>query len=467
MTDITYNSSEILDEIRLFYPFYDGKPAIDIAHDINGNFFVFNVKIEDNTYKYQYLIKTKKDFSTSAKLSMYRALSAYTGICPPWGSLTGIRPTKLVYDYLQNKSSNLKDFSDDEQKEIIDFLSNKYYVSTKKSLIISDIINNQKQFYIKNNDFVNLYIHIPFCPTKCVYCSFVSLDARKFSSLIPVYVDALILEIQKTLEFILQQGYKVYSIYIGGGTPTVLDEKQLSRLLSAIKEKLPSDLEFTVEAGRPDTITYEKLDIMKEFGVNRISVNPQTFNNETLKNIGRLHSAEDVVEKYYLAKERGFVINADLIAGLPNETLEYFKLTIDKILQIKPHNVTVHTLARKNGSEYKLGKLDNNNYTEEMVDDAYVRLTQNGYLPYYLYRQKSMMGNLENIGYALPNFQCVNNITVMEETLSVVACGAGAINKRLFENNRIERLANLRDVKLYLEQFDARLKNKLDFFNRK
>ena len=240
MTDITYNSSEILDEIRLFYPFYDGKPAIDIAHDINGNFFVFNVKIEDNTYKYQYLIKTKKDFSTSAKLSMYRALSAYTGICPPWGSLTGIRPTKLVYDYLQNKSSNLKDFSDDEQKEIIDFLSNKYYVSTKKSLIISDIINNQKQFYIKNNDFVNLYIHIPFCPTKCVYCSFVSLDARKFSSLIPVYVDALILEIQKTLEFILQQGYKVYSIYIGGGTPTVLDEKQLSRLLSAIKEKLPT-----------------------------------------------------------------------------------------------------------------------------------------------------------------------------------------------------------------------------------
>lgn len=468
MTDININSNEIMDEVRLFFPFYDGSPKIELEHYTDDN-EVYKITVNSTEFEYRYFAHTQKDVLTYAKIAVFRALSEFTGYEPPWGSLTGIRPTKLAYDFIEknkeilSKGSAAPSVMDDQ---VIKYFTEKYHVSDKKALIISNIISNQQGFFSRNLNLVNLYIHIPFCPTKCSYCSFISLDAKKFNKLIEPYLEALIVEINETLSFLKAEGYGVYSVYVGGGTPTVLDNVQLQKLLSVIKEGLLDGVEFTVEAGRPDTITEEKLFIMQEYGVSRISINPQTFSDATLQRIGRAHSAQDVVDKFLIAQNKNFIINADLIAGLPGETLSDFQQTIDKALGLMPQNITVHTLARKNGSEYKLGKLAENSETEQMVDYAYARLTDSNYLPYYLYRQKSMMANLENIGYALAGTQCKNNVTVMEEMLSVVACGAGAISKRLFEGNRIERLANLRDVKLYLEQFNDRLSKKLAFFKK-
>jgi len=465
MTDININSNEIMDEVRLFFPFYDGSPKIELEHYTDDN-EVYKITVNSTEFEYRYFAYTQKEVLTYAKIAVFRALSEFTGYKPPWGSLTGIRPTKLVYDFIEKKSSNNAAQLGTVDDQVIKYLTEKYLVSNKKALIISNIISNQQGFFSRNLNLVNLYIHIPFCPTKCSYCSFISLDAKKFNKLIEPYLEALIVEINETLSFLKAEGYGVYSVYVGGGTPTVLDNVQLQKLLSVIKEGLLDGVEFTVEAGRPDTITEEKLFIMQEYGVSRISINPQTFSDATLQRIGRAHSAQDVVDKFLIAQNKNFIINADLIAGLPGETLSDFQQTIDKALGLMPQNITVHTLARKNGSEYKLGKLAENSETEQMVDYAYARLTDSNYLPYYLYRQKSMMANLENIGYALAGTQCKNNVTVMEEMLSVVACGAGAISKRLFEGNRIERLANLRDVKLYLEQFNDRLSKKLAFFKK-
>ena len=262
---------------------------------------------------------------------------------------------------------------------------------------------------------------------------------------------------------IKRSGKKIYSIYVGGGTPTALPDDCFEKVLSA----LPSGVEFTCEAGRPDTITREKAEIMKKNGVTRVCVNPQSLCDQTLEKIGRKHTCADFFAAYELIKSYEFDINVDLIAGLCDETESMFLSSVEKIALLRPDNVTVHTLSIKNGSALKNeGSEVKNSDVEKMVDDAYALLTKAGYSPYYLYRQKNMLGNLENIGYSLPGKICANNVTTMEETLSVVACGAGAISKRIFPKGRIERLANLRDASLYIEQESQRLQKKLEFFEK-
>ena len=234
-----------------------------------------------------------------------------------------------------------------------------------------------------------------------------------------------------------------------------------------LKDLPSSGLEFTVEAGRPDTITEEKLDAIKRVGATRICVNPQTFNDETLEKIGRAHNTADFYDKYALARRYGFDINVDLIAGLSDETIKDFAFSLDSAFSLRPENITVHTLSRKNGSQLKQqGKYDNSDISL-MTEYAYEKLTSGEYIPYYLYRQKQMLGNLENVGYCISGKQCVNNITTMEDCMSVVACGAGAISKIVeTRENRIERLANLRDVRLYLQQFDKKLEEKEIFLEK-
>lgn len=454
-TNLQQAENELLNEVKLF--FYDLDSDVKIKHftTLEGNNSFNEVVINDKKYTYNDVIafcnevEKTRYYHRSCKKAVYTSLKDFTGKFIPWGSLTGIRPTKIAYEFLNNGGS---------EGNIARYLMREYDVSPVKATLISDIVHNQKQSMIFNEKAYNLYVHIPFCTSKCSYCSFITFDSKAWKKSISTYCDCLVKEIEDSYIFRNENGYNLFSTYIGGGTPTALDEENFEKVLSVVQHE---GKEFTCEAGRPDTIAEKKLDIMKKYGVTRVCVNPQSFNNKTLALIGRNHSVEEFYEKYELVKSYGFDVNIDLIAGLPDESIDDFKNSIDRAIELMPSNLTVHTLSRKNGSTLKnSGKYDNFD-VEKMIEYSSSTLPKYGYLPYYLYRQKSMLGNLENTGYCLKGKQCVNNITTMEEVISVDANGAGAISKRIIDNGRrIERLANLRDVKLYIEQFEERLEKK-------
>ncbi|MCL2375215.1 MAG: coproporphyrinogen dehydrogenase HemZ [Firmicutes bacterium] len=407
----------------------------------------------------------KRNQLRTCKKALFLALKAHFKQNPPWGALTGIRPTKLVYEMQQEENS---------LEVIAERLQSEYFVSPQKADLACEIVKNQKGYFEKKPHLVNLYIHVPFCPTRCHYCSFISVPIQKQKHLVAEYVENLCIEIENAKNLIKQNNQEIYSVYIGGGTPTVLEDAQFESVLKAIAVKnLPiPKIEFSCEAGRPDTITDKKIALMQKYGVTRVSVNPQSLNDTTLQKIGRGHSAQDFFDVFQKVKAAGFIINVDLMAGLEGESITDFQNTLDQILPLSPYNITVHTLAAKRGSklfeEKQIKPTDGFiplvNSVSAMTDYALDTLKQNNYKPYYLYRQKRAQENLENVGFSLPNTQCVNNITVMEEMLSVVACGAGAISKKInHATNYIERYANPKDVKLYLERFNTILLAKLDF----
>lgn len=458
--------SELIDEIKLFFPYRDDCPY-KIVHEYerienNGELLIVNsVVIDGSKFLSSEILlveMTEVEFRRrdkfACKSAIFTAMTKVSGIEPPWGSLTGIRPSKLIYDMLGEGLP---------LSECGKLLERRYHVSAEKSKLICDIVKNQESFYVRDPKLFNLYIHIPFCTSKCTYCSFITGLVSRYEKLIPEYVRKLRVEIEEAVDFVHKNG-ELYSVYVGGGTPTAISATNLTELLQGFGfEKV----EFTVEAGRPDTITREKLDALERLGVNRICINPQTLNDETLRLIGRNHSAADFFDKYELVRRYNFDVNVDLIAGLEKETTKDFQKTLDSVISLVPENVTVHTLSRKNGSVLKESGRYCNDDVSDMVRLAFSGLTENRYLPYYLYRQKQMLGNLENVGYALPGKQCANNVTTMEECLSVIACGAGAITKAVTDGERrIERLANLRDVELYLQEFDKKLRIKRDFLQK-
>ncbi len=399
------------------------------------------------TKKYKYLKRY-------AKLLLYKTLSTMLNIQLPWGALTGIRPTKLLYELKAEEGGSLILATNRLIKE--------FYVSPEKAEITKQIILNQNCIE-KNDKLVNLYVHIPFCPTKCSYCSFISNGLDHCNHLLEPYLQALMHEITETKKMLHNNHYIVKTVYIGGGTPTVLSSEQLSKLLDCIGYKTK---EFTVESGRPDTITKDKLDVMKNYGVTRICVNPQSFSDRTLKNIGRHHTSNSVIEAYKLALPYNFDVNMDLIAGLDGESLATFKKSLNKAIELYPENITVHTLSIKRAStlhEVK-GVTSSANETTKMVDYATKTLIKNGYKPYYLYKQKNMVGNLENIGYFRDGKVNIFNIDSMEEVASIVACGAGAVSKRYFSaTDRIERFGQLKNIREYITRIDEMIakKNKL------
>ena len=379
-------------------------------------------------------ILKKRLIKRYAKLSLYRALSAYYGITLPWGALTGIRPTGLAYKEM-DENGNFEEFFTDVMK-----------VSKEKTALTRAVIETQKGIYDKNPDNTDFFVFIPFCPSRCKYCSFITRDLKHSEPLADEYVNALVKEIESSAAYVK----KLRSIYIGGGTPVALSDENLVKVLNAVS-KINTGVEFTVEAGRPDRITKENLAILKDFGVTRVCVNPQTFSDETLKRIGRNHTAADVIEKYLLAKN-DFSVNMDFIAGLEGEDFAAFKNSINKAIELSPDDITVHSLCIKHGAYLAEEKnAPECAEIEKMIEFAESSLTLAGYRPYYLYRQKYMAGNLENVGYAKPGKECVYNVDTMEEISSTVACGAGAISKRVdFGGGRIERYANPKDVKTYL-----------------
>ncbi len=436
--------------------FYDGQ-EFNIVHRFKKSEgkFVNTITIDGQTYAYGNFVGEinsemleKRLTKRYAKLSLYKALERKTGLSLPWGALTGIRPTKLAYDTILEKG------------EFSSFFTDVMKVSEEKTQLISSIINSQKNVYFKNDDNTDFFVFVPFCPSRCKYCSFICFDIKSAEKYVDEYVDTLVKEIEFSKRFIKN----LRSIYIGGGTPVSLSNANLIKILEALKS-INNGVEFTVEAGRPDCITKENLNILQDFGVNRICINPQTFCDETLIRLNRNHTAKDVIDKFNLAKGR-FSINMDLIAGLEGENFETFKNTINSTIALRPDNVTVHTLCVKRGSALSLEKkFLEKGQIELMVDYARNTLSKNGYNPYYLYRQKYMAGNLENVGYSLPSKECVYNIDTMEEISSTVACGANAISKRVINSkNQVNRYASPKDVITYLNKIDMIFEGKTELF---
>ncbi|MBQ2956645.1 MAG: coproporphyrinogen dehydrogenase HemZ [Clostridia bacterium] len=396
----------------------------------------------------------KRLLKRAVKTSCFLMMKEKTGMTPPWGSLTGIRPTRILYELLEEGLS---------EQEAMGAIHDRFYVSPDKATLLRDIIHMQRGLIDAPADEYDLYIGIPFCTTRCAYCSFASGELGS-GSLVEPYIEALIREIRESANLMNERGMKIRAAYMGGGTPTALNALQLDRVLSAAQECFPGAREWTVEAGRPDTIDRDKLTVMNEHEITRISVNPQTFSDETLRIIGRAHTSKDTLEAYALAREMGFNhINMDLIAALPGEGMEQFEKTLRTTTDLRPESVTVHTLAIKRSS-----KLHEQGYTQigaeaadEMVTFARQTLTEAGYRPYYLYRQKYMAGNLENVGYALPGHACLYNIDNMEETTKILALGAGAITKWLYpRERRIERAPNVRNIEQYIARVSEMVERK-------
>lgn len=393
------------------------------------------------------------------KQVLYKLLSQATGQTLPWGNLTGIRPTKIAMGLIESGMSNA---------QAAEYMRNTYFTSNEKTALAITIANREREL-LKNIDYENgysLYVGIPFCPSICLYCSFSSSPLERWRDQVDAYLDALL----KELDFIAEamKDKVLDTIYIGGGTPTTLEPYQIRRLLSHISEKFPVEQvkEYTVEAGRPDSITREKLQALREFPVTRISVNPQTMNQATLDLIGRKHTVEDTRHAFALARECGFDnINMDLIVGLPGEQKEDVQRTLEEIKKLDPDSLTVHSLAVKRAARLNMFK---DQYQEmgfinnqEIMNLAmeYAHDCQMG--PYYLYRQKNMCGNLENIGYAKVDKAGIYNILIMEEKQSILAAGAGASTKFVFQNGeRIERAENVKDVVNYISRIDEMIERK-------
>lgn len=387
-----------------------------------------------------------------AKLATYNLLVKCTGKTMPWGSLTGIRPTKLA-DQLTREGL-------DWQRTFTDLLG----VSKLKTKLVADVLATQGDLRHHKEGCADLYVGIPFCVTRCSYCSFTSGELNRLKKYVEPYVDALCKDIDATLNFAKEKGIRIDNVYFGGGTPTSLTAEQLDKIMSRITF---TPVEYTVEAGRPDTIDSDKLDVLRKHGVHRVSINPQSFNQQVLDAIGRKHSVEEIYEKYALAKKYGFTINMDLIAGLPTETYEMFCNSVDSAIALDPDNITVHTLALKHGSALKEQNYATAQDVTEMVEYSRNRLYASGYMPYYMYRQKFMADNLENVGYCKKGKPCLYNIGIMEEISNILACGTNAISKRIISHeNRIERAANAKDVISYIERNDDYLNKKFELFGK-
>ena len=467
-TNVDSLKNELIDEVKLFMDLDNDNFIIDqnIIEDnliiknnitINDGNKIIEENFEDKINQNITILERKRQIKRICKQCLYKTLAKYFKKDMPWGSLTGIRPTKIAYNLIKNGTPDYL---------VKEYLIKDFYLSYNKADLVSKILTMQKSI-IHNEKLIEFYVNIPFCPSKCEYCSFISCVTEEGSEVLDEYLDLLIEEIKQAKKIINDKSYVVNTVYIGGGTPTILSAKQLNRLLSELNFNVQ---EFTVECGRPDTITEEKLIVLKSFGVSRISINPQTFNDDILRKIGRKHTAIDILNTYKLARKYNFDINMDFIAGLKGETLTSFKNNIDIALELSPENITVHTLAIKKGSNLAL-KEDNKEeknvkIIEKMVDYSYDKLIKNGYYPYYLYRLKNMSGNLENVGYSKQGKICVFNVNSMEENTSIMACGINAISKKIdFYTNRIDRCANFKYFKEYKERFNEILERKKQLFN--
>lgn len=413
---------------------------------------------------------SKKELHEAFKCTLYTKLSAQLNKTLPWGYLTGVRPSKIAYTLLEKGA---------DRGQILEAFTKKHLVSEKKAQLALQVAQTEKSI-LEKMDYKNgysLYIGIPFCPTTCLYCSFTSYSLAAYQSKVQPYLEALLKEMKYVSE--AMRGRRLDTVYFGGGTPTTLSAGQLDMLLTELERQfdLSACRELTVEAGRPDSITYEKLCVLKAHHVDRISINPQTMNQQTLDLIGRRHTVEQIEEAFALAGKAGLDnINMDMILGLPGENKEMVQHTLEKIKALAPESLTVHSLAIKRAAALNIWRekyldlqMDN---SDEIVSMAADYAHQMGHQPYYMYRQKNMAGNFENVGYSKPGLECIYNILIMEEKQTIIAMGAGASTKIVFQNEteggqagRIERIENVKDVTNYIQRIDEMIERKRKFFS--
>lgn len=474
--DFNYEVSELIKLFTSDFRFIDEKDCMMVME--NNIFFHNNTVFSKTVYCENYEVtkehiehrsldnlcerETKKVIKETIKRSMFKVLEKKFNITPPWGILTGIRPVKIVHSLLD------LDYSD---KQIREKLATDYFISDDKIELSLDIAKRERKFiYPIDETKVSLYVSIPFCPTRCYYCSFPANSLKQFGSLKPMYVEKLLEEVQGVATLLEEQNKTIETLYIGGGTPTTLAPNEMDILIKGLFAKfdLSEIKEFTVEAGRPDTINREMLEVLKANDVTRISINPQSMNDETLEKIGRQHNVQDIIDCFYLARELGFDnINMDIILGLVDENLDMVRNTLDKIKELSPESLTVHTLAvkrtsklKENIKDYELAKYEE---MVNMISLAKEYANDMGLNPYYMYRQKHMLGNLENIGYAKEGYECIYNIQIMEEKQSNYALGAGSITKFVYPNeDRIERVENVKNVEQYIDRVDEMIKRKYE-----
>ncbi len=482
-SDCKFLEPDLMDIVRLF----EGAESLDIAHSCDVTGAAYENSYRFGVWEMRYIdfdiprtdVEHRSLIKRYAKLGLYRVLSEYFHKTLPWGSLTGIRPTRLAYSYLEKAA-----WLDDVQQGPDGTRTSPSFAEFFKTLGVSEenialtarVLRGQEGIYEKKEGNCDLFVSLPFCPTKCSYCSFITAPIAATRQYMPAYLQALERELAdmppiKTLR----------SVYIGGGTPFVLEPEELRRVLKAIAKIRPDGCEFTVEAGRPDVFTEQKLALCKEYGVTRICINAQSFSDRTLEAIGRKHTAADVFRAFEMAAPYGFDVNCDLIAGLTGESLDEFRASVDTAVSLDPANITVHTLCLKKGARLKeehlsdqtgprekpaLTKLDEGSMSE-MIAYSREKLTQAGYEPYYLYRQKYMAGAHENVGWTKPHKACIYNVDTMEECADNLAVGANAISKKLFfseDGVRIERIGSPKDIPTYLAKTDTLIDEKKKLF---
>lgn len=456
----------------IFFPYEkikiyeEGKDKIE---NINDDVFIVTQMDEDkivvdarvyNKHKVDFVeINESSDKQAKLCILFYNVLSEILGIKYPWGTLYGVRPARLMH--------RLTDENGEEKA--VEILKNRHLITPKKINLTKEVMHHENKIIaLSGEKSFSLYISIPFCPSRCSYCSFVSHSIENTYKLIDPYVDLLIKELEETSKYVNEFNLKLETVYFGGGTPTTLSAKNLTKIFECIEKNfdLSNLREYTVEAGRPDTVTKEKLMALKNAGVTRISINPQTFNDEVLKEIGRKHTSKQTIDAYNLARECGFDnINMDFIAGLPKDDFVSFKNSIDKAVELGADSVTVHTLSLKTAAY--MATRDNafnvadKLITSDMVDYSNKKLSENGYYPYYMYRQSKSVGNLENVGWCKDGLDCLYNVFMMDETHSVFAVGAGAVIKlKDTKSGKIERIYNYKYPYEYIDKFDEILKRK-------
>lgn len=401
-----------------------------------------------NIYKHGVLNHTSTKYNSESNYSkikttinnLYEVLSKYYNYKSDYGTLTGIRPVKLVRKYL-DKGINHEDLKIE--------LKSKYLIDESKIIKLIDIAERERKLIDKSK--ISMYINIPFCPSKCSYCNFTSYVNKEEE--IDRYIDFLIKDLKENINLIQKYSLRVESIYIGGGTPSVLSEANMEKLLSYCNQNIPEYKEFTFEAGRTDTLNEEKIKILKEYNVNRISLNPQSFKKETLYKLNRIQNISELNKYFKLCRENNIGINSDLILGLPGETIEDMKYSINELEKLKPDNITIHTLSiKKNTNLIKDQNILSNNI-EKAYNYAYNKLTAKGYNPYYLYRQKNILGNLDNIGYSLEGRESLYNVNMIEESQTILSAGLGSVSK-ILDGKKTHRIAYNKNFKDYYHKYN-------------
>lgn len=453
-TNCAFLENELYDVARLF-----ARRPETLTHsfsfDKTSGIFYNAFEIDGEKYSYADTaaftgeLEYKRKEKLFAKLHLYKILSEKYGEKMPWGALTGIRPTKLAY----REKEEGRDF-----KQLFSFMC----VSEENTALTAEILEAQEGIYEKNEGNVDYFVSIPFCPSKCEYCSFITAPIDKTRNFLPDYIACLVKEIEASAHLI---GH-LRSVYIGGGTPFAIPTNDLEKILCAVDKIRKNNCEYTVEAGRPDVFSDEKLRLLKNHGITRICINPQSFSDETLKKIGRKHTAADVYAAFELAAKYNFSINLDLIAGLADETIDDFAHSLQEATRLSPDNITVHCLCLKSGAKLK----EETSYlvnpvVSDMVALSREVLAKSDYRPYYLYRQKYQAGNNENVGWAKKGTECVYNIDVMEEIADNLAVGANAVSKKVtFADGKITRFSTPKDLKTYIEKIDSIIIDRNEFF---